>query len=118
MGSSPRHRPSISRCQHPPSRDVYARVTGSRSCPGLHRVAGAPPTPWQRYLAAALWAGNGSVVSHTSAVAAWGLQDDRGATPELWTPRHLRSDLVIVHRGVVDTRDIRIVQGIRVTSVP
>ena len=57
-------------------------------------------------------------MSHTSAVAAWGLQDDRGATPELWTPRHLRSDLVIVHRGVVDTRDIRIVQGIRVTSVP
>src|SRR5207245_7345 len=65
-----------------------------------------------------LWAGDGAVISYRAAGALWGLDVDAGARPEIWTRRHLRHDDVIVHRGVVEPQDIRMVERIPVTSVP
>src|SRR5207237_211041 len=86
--------------------------------PGVHCAVDAVPTLYQRLLAAVLWAGNGAVISYRAAGALWGLDVDAGARPEIWTPRHLRHDDVIVHRGVVEPQDIRMVERIPVTSVP
>jgi len=86
--------------------------------PGVHCAVDAVPTLYQRLLAAVLWAGDGAVISYRAAGALWGLDVDAGARPEIWTPRHLRHDDVIVHRGVVEPQDIRMVERIPVTSVP
>ena len=52
-------------------------------------------------MAAALWAGEGSVVSHGTAGVLWGIDGARAKNVELWvpSPRNRTHDLVVVHRG-------------------
>jgi very-short-patch-repair endonuclease len=85
--------------------------------PGVYRFAGAPATELQRLWAAFLWAGRDAVVSHRSAAKLWRLEDIEAEQAELWSPRRLRSDAVIVHRGNVENRDMGRFNALRVTSV-
>jgi very-short-patch-repair endonuclease len=88
-----------------------------RVLPTVYRLAAVPPSGRQAALAATLWAGPGSVVSHASAGVLWGIDGVLTTRVELWVPRRLRSDLVQVHQGVIANRDRRLLDGIPITSV-
>jgi very-short-patch-repair endonuclease len=72
-----------------------------RLLPTVYRVAGVPPSGRQAAMAAALWAGDGALVSHGAAGVLWGIDGVRARRVEVWVPtsRNPRSDLVVVHRG-------------------
>ena len=89
----------------------------ARVFPGVYRLTSVEPTPRQTALAATLWAGPDSVVSHESAAMLWAMAGVRATRVELWTPRRLRAQSVVVHRGDLENRDRRRVDGIPVTSV-
>ena len=86
--------------------------------PGVHRDADVQPTLHQRLLAALLWAGDDAVISHRSAPALRRLEHVAEVEVHLWTPQSARSKQLTVHRGKLEPIDIRMVDGIRVTSVP
>ena len=72
-----------------------------RVLPGVFRITGAPEPHAQLPMAAALWAGDGAVVSHASAARLWGIEGTRERNVELWVPssRNPHHQLVEVHRG-------------------
>ena len=72
-----------------------------RRRPGVYRIVGVPESDRQVAIAAALWAGEGAVVSHGSAGVLWGIDGVRGPKTELWVPapRNPRARDVTVHRG-------------------
>lgn len=70
-----------------------AALTGEllRVHPGVYRVAAVPRTWEQRVLESVRAAGPGSLASHRSAAALWGLDGSTKGAPEVVTPRHLRT---------------------------
>lgn len=69
---------------------------------GVYAVGLAPPTPSGRQLAAVLACGDGAVLSHTSAAAAWGLRAPQGGVVHLTVPPGNGSASrrgIRVHRG-------------------
>ncbi len=91
-----------------------------RVLPTVYRLAAVPPSGRQGALAATLWAGPGATISHAAAGVLWGIGGVRATGVELWVPptRRVRSELVVVHRGLVSDRDRRVIDGIPRTSVP
>ena len=88
--------------------------------PGVYRVAAAPQTHRQCLMAAVLWAGDGSAVSHLAAAGLYHLPAGRLSTPELSVPPgcHCRQTGIVVHRpGSLPTVDIIRVDRIPVTTV-
>jgi very-short-patch-repair endonuclease len=86
------------------SRQIQRRVAQGRwdsPLPRVYRIVGVAPDHQQAAMAAALWAGEGALVSHGSAGVLWGIDGVRGPKPELWVPapRNPRTRDVIVHRG-------------------
>jgi len=89
-----------------------------RRLPGVYCLAGVPPTPHQDAIAAVLWAGPESAISHTS--GAWLLQ----LTSERSGPWHVTRTAnstkldraVVVHRSPLSRADVVEVDGIRCTS--
>lgn len=90
-----------------------------RVLPGVHRSTLVPQTFAQQALAAVLWAGEHAIASHFTAARAYGseIAHDR---VHLWVPPHRspRSQLVVVHRGIVATNDRRVRDGVPLTSPP
>ena len=89
-----------------------------REHPSVYIVGHAAPVPLGRETGALLWAPDGAVLSHNSAAALWAIgSDDRQIhvlVPGGWT-RHRPG--VTVHRtNLLDARDIRIREGLPVTS--
>ena len=75
--------------------------------PGVYAVAGSTRSREQRLLAASLWAGDGSAVSHRAAATLWkldGLPVD--GPPEITSPRSLESRRVVTHRGRLAPREV------------
>lgn len=69
---------------------IYRRTAAGewiKVLPGVFRMAGSADTQLQRAMAAALWAGEGSVVSHGLAAALWRMAGYRTDVIELITPR-------------------------------
>ncbi len=100
---------------------ITARVQSGewvRVLPGVYRLTAVAPSGRQAAHAAALWAGPGAVVSHAAAGVLWELMGVATKRVELWVPPTCRptSKLVTVHRGVVEARDRRVLDGIPVTS--
>ena len=89
-----------------------------RPLPHVYRDVLSARTPEQAALAAQLWAGPDSDISHAAAGVLWRLDGIRAKKPELWVPREqaLVSDLVVVHRGKVDVNDRRMIGAITLTS--
>lgn len=85
--------------------------------PGVYGVVGAPKSWHQRLVAACLWAGQGSVCSHRSAAALWGLDGCQPDFVEITTPRRLRSDEVLVHQSQLNDRDSTLIGSIPTTDV-
>lgn len=88
--------------------------------PGVYRIAGVPPTWEQRVRGATLWAGAGSVASHTSAAAGLGLCD-RDDTVHVTTERRLHPlppGITVHHRGPLPPEDVTCLHGIPMTTMP
>jgi very-short-patch-repair endonuclease len=84
---------------------------------GVYAIAGSTQDVRHDAMAAALWAGDGSVVSHASAGMLWGFEGVRARNVELWTSRSVKSNLVVVHRGTrIDRSDRATVGPIPVTT--
>src|SRR5690349_12489941 len=58
----------------------------ARVLPGVFRITGAPIPDPQLPMAATLWAGEGSVVSHATAARLLGLEGARELKVEVWVP--------------------------------
>jgi len=70
-------------------------------------------------MAAVLWAGEGSLVSHASAAQAWGIAGVRSRNTELWVPEsnRKRATGVTTHRGTrLDRADRTVFDGIPITT--
>jgi very-short-patch-repair endonuclease len=89
-----------------------------REHPSVYIVGHAAPVPLGRETGALLWAPDGAVLSHHSAAALWAIgSDDRRIqvlVPGGWT-RH-RPGLTVHRTRLLDARDIRIRDGLPVTS--
>lgn len=72
-----------------------------RVMPRVYRIAGSPASREQSAMAAALWGGDGALLSHGSAAVLWDFIGARARKIGLWVPpnRGIRSSLVLVHRG-------------------
>jgi predicted transcriptional regulator of viral defense system len=85
----------------------------------VYRVAGVPLS-WKGKLLAACWAGGfRAVASHRSAAALYGLAGGRQNPAEITCPRWLRarhSGLIVHETKALDACDIRVVDGIPVTT--
>jgi very-short-patch-repair endonuclease len=85
-------------------RQIQRRIAQGRwvsPLPRVYRIAGVAADRHQAAMAAALWAGDGALVSHGSAGLLWGIDGVRGPKTELWVPapRNPRARDVVVHRG-------------------
>jgi very-short-patch-repair endonuclease len=100
------------------SRRVAKRVW-ERVMPGVYGVVGSAASLRRSAMAAALWAGDGSVVSLGTAGVLWGIEGARSPKGELWVPlpRDPRHHLVVVHRGSrVDRADRTTLGAIPITT--
>jgi very-short-patch-repair endonuclease len=84
--------------------------------PGVYADSLASRSLWQSSLAALLWAGDDSMVSCSAAGALFGYDGVSADRVHIWTPRSPKSELVVVHRGVVDATDRRMLGPIALTS--
>jgi very-short-patch-repair endonuclease len=84
---------------------------------GAYVIAGSYVDARHAAMVAALWAGEGSVVSHATAGALWGFEGVRARRIEIWTPRALKSEAVVVHRGTrIDRADRTTLGPIPITT--
>jgi very-short-patch-repair endonuclease len=88
----------------------------TRALPGVYRDNLVAPSLAQSCFAANLWAGADAVIADTAAGALWALDGLGAERISLWTPRRLRSDLVVAHRGLVAPNDRRMLGPITVTG--
>ena len=84
--------------------------------PGSYLLTGAPVTWLTKVAAASLGAGPGSAASHRSAAALLNLDGFRTDIVELTSPRRLRWEGVVSHRGALLHRDVRRINGIPTTT--
>ena len=86
---------------------------------GVYRHAGAPVTWQQAVLAAVLASGAGAAASHVTAAALWDLKTPRRGDGYLHItgPRQVRLEGVRSHVVALSSREQRVHDGIRVTSV-
>jgi very-short-patch-repair endonuclease len=90
-----------------------------RVLPRVYRSPLVPPSVAQSAVGAVLWAGSGTVASHLTAAALWGIDGlDAGGRVEIWVPggRAPRNPRVVVHRGAVTGNDRRLRDRVPVTS--
>jgi very-short-patch-repair endonuclease len=101
---------------------ITRRVQGGlweRVHPGVYRITGAATSIRQSFMAATLWAGDGSLLSHGPAARCWGIEGVRMGRVEVWVPSSCRkqSDAVVLHRGLrLDRADRAVLEGIPITT--
>jgi len=91
----------------------------SRFYDGVYRMAGAPPSWRSNLRAATIAAGEGAAISHRCAAATYGLPTGRMSPIELTCVRWQRTVQpgLLVHESTrLDSRDIRLVDAIPVTT--
>ena len=104
-------------------RQIQLRVSGKRweTCHGgVYRIVGAPGSLHQSAMAAALYAGEGALVSHGTAGLLWEIEGVRSTGIELWVPSAKKSDGkgLTIHRGTrLDRADGTTFGPIPITTV-
>jgi very-short-patch-repair endonuclease len=85
---------------------------------GVYAMTGVPRSAWEELVAAALAAGPGAAISHSSAAAAHRLYGAAFGPPELTLPprSQRRMAAVVTHRRVLPPEDIVQKYGVLVTS--
>jgi very-short-patch-repair endonuclease len=97
----------------------YRLVNGrwTQPLPRVYAISGSNPSGRAWAMAATLWAGATSLVSHATAAVLWGVEGVRTRRVEIWTPRSLESDIVVVHRGTrIDRADRTMLGPIPITT--
>ena len=89
----------------------------ARPYPGVYVLADLPADSRRQLLAALVWGGPDSTLSHRSAAAIHGLDGVDRRQPELWTPRQCAPTGLVAHRGVVPPTDVVRCGPLRVTSL-
>jgi predicted transcriptional regulator of viral defense system len=88
---------------------------------GVYRIGGAELSQRGRWLAAVLAYGSGTLLSHRSAAALWGLEKVRGALIDVTATSGrqgiLRRERIWLHRGQLHSKDETRHNGIPVTTV-
>jgi len=86
--------------------------------PAVYRLVGTPETRQQRLLAATLWAGPKSAISHTTGASLLQLQSAWPDEVHLTVPPTAsgRADGLVVHRVELERGDVVEVDGIRCTN--
>ena len=80
-------------------------------------LVGASEPPLAAEAAAVLATGPGSVLSHRSAAAMWGLLDRDGTTVDVTTPTNRRTrDGIRIHRATLNRSDIRVRDNLPLTE--
>jgi len=95
------------------------RGSWDRIFPSVYRLPGATRTGRQRAMAAILWSGDGSAISHTTAARLLRYEAIRSDALHVTVPRSSglhRDDLVVHRTGSPPSRDLVVVDGIRCTS--
>jgi len=90
-----------------------------RMLPGIYRIGGSAATVGAGAMAATLWGGAGSLLSHASAARRWGIDGVRERCVEIWVPADCakRSRVVTVHRGErLDRADRTVSDRIPITT--
>jgi hypothetical protein len=91
-----------------------------RVLPHVYRIVGAPESWHQKLMAAVLWAGEGSAISHRSAAAMWGLDGARRERIEVSAIHKLTrpGSWPIPHRPArLPLDEVTTISGIAVTTV-
>jgi very-short-patch-repair endonuclease len=85
---------------------------------GVYAVGHALDVPLGREVAALLACGADAVLGHATAAALWGLRERSAAEPiHVISPTAgRRRDGIVVHRGRLDRDDVRVKDGLRVTT--
>ncbi|HLX88744.1 MAG TPA: hypothetical protein VKR22_09875 [Acidimicrobiales bacterium] len=85
---------------------------------GLFRLPEWPIGPHDDLVRWSLWARGRAVVSHDTALAVHGLGEANPSSVHLTVPPNFRSTApgVVLHRGVIDDRDVWEHEGFRITS--
>jgi very-short-patch-repair endonuclease len=86
---------------------------------GVYRIVGAPSTLQQSAMAAALYAGDGALISHGTAALLWEIEGARSKGVELWVPSGRRTALdgLVLHRGTrLDRADRALLGSIPITT--
>jgi very-short-patch-repair endonuclease len=86
---------------------------------GVYRIVGAPETLQQSAMAAALYAGDGALISHGTAGVLWEIEGARSKGIELWVSQAQRSTLdgLVLHRGTrLDRADRTVMGSIPITT--
>jgi very-short-patch-repair endonuclease len=84
---------------------------------GVYRLAGAPERWLARLMAAQLWGGEGTVISHRSAASLYELDGVSPGYVEVTLSSSKKVDGVIVHRDRYKQSGTRMIKGFVVTSV-
>lgn len=98
----------------------YLTKSGSleRVARGIYRLRRFPPRPFEDVIVACLWAGEGSVASHETALAVYGITDAMPPVIHVTVPRPFRGrrEGVVVHSALLreDERTTR--EGVPVTT--
>jgi hypothetical protein len=98
---------------------IYYRIRIGRLIPvyaGVYAVGHLPTLPQDRAVAALLACGEGAVLSHSTAATAWGIFKRWEMPFEVAVPAMRRRTGIIVHRTMLERRDVRTQIGLRVTS--
>ncbi len=90
--------------------------TWRRVLPSVYADSLVAPSLPQSTLASLLWAGREAVACFLPAGALLNLDGVLATEPEVWTPRSLKSDLVVVHHGTIPLNDRRRLGPITITS--
>ena len=85
---------------------------------GVYRLRDFPAQPFEDVIGACLWAGPDAVASHDTALAVYGLGEVSPSVVHVTVPRRLRKrrDNVIVHTGLLTSRDVTVRDGVPVTA--
>lgn len=85
---------------------------------GIYRLRHYPPQRFEDVMVAVLWAGHGSVASHETALAIFGLADAMPPVIHLTLRRRFRGRRkgVVVHRAPLPPNDVTTREGIPVTT--
>lgn len=106
--------PSLSAARHELGRPHWERATGA-----VHRIAGAPETDHQKVMIAVVGAGAGTVASHRTAAAMWGIRGEAMMpihVTRLRDSNTLRPPATIVHQARYMAADqITVLDGIPIT---
>ena len=109
------------------SRPMLSYLVGSsrveRPVRGIYRVPQVPPTEHDAAHLAILWAGEGAVLSHDTALAAWDVCDVNPDRIHVAVPRSRRISKagvggVVLHRADVEPRRVRWWEQMPVVDLP